>query len=221
MSGGAVRAVVFDLDGTLVDTEAQWARAREALTLRTGGAWRTGAHETMMGMSSTEWTVYMHEELTVPLSPPEILEAIVDELGALFGLELPLLPGALEAVDAAATVGPLAVASSSPAALIDLVLDLAGVRERFATVLSSEDVPRGKPSPDVFLEACARLGVAPHEATAVEDSQAGLEAALDAGMRVVAVPSPHFPPADAVLARADVVLDTIEALSPAVLRGDA
>jgi len=159
----------------------------------------------------------MHEELTVPLSPPEILEAIVDELGALVGDELPLLPGALQAVDAAATVGPLAVASSSPTALIDL----AGVRERFATVLSSEDVPRGKPSPDVFQEACARLGVAPHKAAAIEDSQAGLEAALAAGMRVVAVPSPHFPPPDGVLARVDAVLDTIEALSPAVLRGEA
>ncbi|MDQ3607335.1 MAG: HAD-IA family hydrolase, partial [Actinomycetota bacterium] len=148
------------------------------------------------------------------------LEAIVEELSALFRAELPLLPGALRAVDAAATVGPLAVASSSPAALIDLVLELAGVRERFATVLSSEDVPRGKPSPDVFLEACARLGVAPHEAAAVEDSEAGLESALAAGMRVVAVPSPHFPPVDAVLARADVVLDTIEHLTAAVLRGE-
>ncbi|MDQ3609761.1 MAG: HAD family phosphatase [Actinomycetota bacterium] len=220
MSARAIRAVVFDLDGTLVDTEAQWARAREALTVRTGGAWRPGAHETMMGMSSTEWTVYMHEELTVPLSPPEILEAIIDELGALFGVKLPLLPGALQAVDAAATVGPLAVASSSPAALIDLVLDLAGVREHFAAVLSSEEVPRGKPSPDVFLEACERLDVAPHQAAAVEDSEAGLEAALAAGMRVVAVPSPHFPPADAVLARADVVLDTIEQMTAAVLCGE-
>jgi len=220
MSAGAIRAVVFDLDGTLVDTEAQWARAREALTLRTGGTWCAGAHEAMMGMSSTEWTVHMHEELAVPLSPPEILEAIVEELSALFRAELPLLPGALRAVDAAATVGPLAVASSSPTALIDLVLELAGVRERFATVLSSEDVPRGKPSPDVFLEACARLGVAPHQAAAVEDSQAGLEAALAAGMRVVAVPSPHFPPADIVLARTDVVLDTIEHLTAAVLRGE-
>ncbi|MCP9489720.1 MAG: HAD family phosphatase [Solirubrobacteraceae bacterium MAG38_C4-C5] len=203
-----------------MDTEAQWARAREALTARAGGAWRPGAHEAMMGMSSTEWTVYMHEQLAVPLSPPEILESIVDELGALFSVELPLLPGALQAVDAAATVGPLAVASSSPAALIDLVLDLAGVRERFATVLSSEDVPRGKPSPDVFVEACARLGITPPEAVAVEDSQAGLEAALAAGMRVVAVPSPHFPPADAVLARADVVLDTIEQVTATVLRGE-
>ena len=219
MRPGAIRAVVFDLDGTLVDTEAQWARAREALTRRAGGTWHSGSHEAMMGMSPTEWTRYMHEELAVGLSPPEILEAIVDELGALFRAELPLLPGALEAVDTAATIGPVAVASSSPAALIELVLELAGVGERFAAVLSSEDVPRGKPSPDVFLEACARLGVGPHEAAAVEDSEAGLEAALAAGMRVIAVPSPHFRPAAGVLARTDAVLDKIEQLSPAVLRG--
>jgi HAD superfamily hydrolase (TIGR01509 family) len=219
MSEGAIRAVVFDLDGTLVETEAQWARAREALTARTGGVWRPGAHEAMMGMSSTEWTRHMHEELGVPLSPPEILEAIVDELDTLYRADLPLLPGALQAIDAAATVGPLAVASSSPAALIDLVLELAGVRERFTAVLSSEDLPRGKPSPDVFLEACARLGMAPGEVAAVEDSAPGLEAALAAGMRVVAVPSVHFRPADAVLARVDVVLDTIEELTPAILRG--
>ena len=219
MSAGAIRAVVFDLDGTLVDTEAQWAGAREALTRRVGGKWRPGAHEAMMGMSSSEWTVYMHEELAVPLSPPEILEEIVDELGALFRAELPLLPGALQAVDTGAMVGPLAVASSSPTALIELLLELAGVRDRFVAVLSSEEVARGKPSPDVFLEACTRLGVAPHEAAAVEDSEAGLEAALAAGMRVVAVPSPHFPPDAAVLERADVVLDTIEQLSLAVLQG--
>lgn len=219
MSAGAIRAVVFDLDGTLVDTEAQWAQAREALTRRAGGTWHPGAHEAMMGMSSTEWTRYMHEELGVGMSPPEILEAIVDELGALFRAELPLLPGALPAVDTAAAVGPLAVASSSPAPLIELILELAGVRHRFSAVLSSEEVPRGKPSPDVFLEACARLGVAPHEAAAVEDSEAGLEAALAARMRVVAVPSPHFPPGAGVLDRADAVLDTIEQLSPAVLRG--
>ncbi len=220
MSAGAIRAVVFDLDGTLVDTEGHWARAREALTRRAGGKWYSGAHEAMMGMSSTEWTSYMHEELGVPMSPPEILEEIIDELDALFRAELPLLPGALQAVDTAATVGPLAVASSSPTALIELILELAGVRDRFAAVLSSEDVARGKPSPDVFVEACARLGVAPHEAAAVEDSEAGLEAALAAGTRVIAVPSPHFPPASGVLDRADAVLETIEQLSPAVLRGD-
>ena len=220
MGGVAIRAVVFDLDGTLVDTEAQWARAREALTTRSGGAWRPGAHEAMMGMSSSEWTRYMHEELAVPLGPPEILEAIIDELGALYRAELPLLPGALHAVDAAASVGPLAVASSSPAALIDLVLELAGVLERLAVTLSSEEVSRGKPSPDVFLEACARLGFAPQEVAAVEDSEAGLEAALAAGMRVVAVPSADFPPSAEVLGRVHAVLDTIERLTPAVLRGD-
>jgi HAD superfamily hydrolase (TIGR01509 family) len=202
-----------------VDTEAAWARAREALTARAGGMWRPGAHEAMMGLSSTEWPAYMHEELGVALRPPEILAAIVDELAAQFRVALPLLPGAVRAVEAAAAVGPLAVASSSPKALIDLVLDLAGVRERFAVVLSSEEVARGKPFPDVFVAACARLETPPGEAVAVEDSEPGLEAALAAGMRVVAVPSPHFPPAPAVLARADVVLDTIAQLTPAVLRG--
>lgn len=172
-------------------------------------------------MSSAEWTEYMHTELGVPLTPAQILEAIVDEMADLYRAELPLLPGALDAVRVATTVGPLAVASSSPAALIELILELAGMREAFAVALSSEEVPRGKPSPDVYIEACARLDVAPQRAAAVEDSEAGLIAARAAGLRVIAVPSDDFPPSQDALAPADAVLDGIGQLTPAVLRGDA
>lgn len=214
-----VCAVVFDLDGTLVDTEARWASVREDLVRRTGGTWRPGAHEEMMGMSSGQWASYMHAHLQVPLEPGEILTAISEALADDPRGDLPLLPGAVEAIEQATGVGSLGVASSSPPSLIELVLELAGLRRRFAVVLSSEEVERGKPAPDVFLEACRRLEVSPAHAVAVEDSGAGIRSARAAGMRVVAVPNAHFPPPPEALAEADVVLHSLAGLSAAVLCG--
>ena len=202
-----IDAVVWDMDGVLVDSEERWDRARRDLVAETGGTWRDGATHAMLGMSSPEWSAYVRDELGVPLPAPEINTRVVEHLLAGYEAGLPLIPGAVEAVRRVAALGrPLGLASSSNREVIDLVLERAGLAELFSATVSSEEVPRGKPSPDVYLEALRRLEVAPEAATAVEDSSNGLRAAAAAGMRVVAIPHPAFPPAPDALALAHVVL---------------
>ena len=216
----AIAAVVFDMDGVLVDSEERWDRARRELVAETGGTWRDDATHAMMGMSSPEWSAYVRDELGVPLSAPEINTRVVEHLLAGYEKGLPLIPGAVEAVRRVAALGrPLGLASSSNREVIDLVLERAGLADLFSATVSSEEVARGKPSPDVYLEALRRLGVAPEAATAVEDSSNGLRAAAAAGMRVVAIPHPAFPPAADALALAHVVLAGPDALDAAAVLG--
>ncbi|HSB38349.1 MAG TPA: HAD family phosphatase [Gaiellaceae bacterium] len=211
-----IDAVVFDLDGVLLDSEQVWDRAREELAHERGGRWHEQAQRDMMGMSSPEWSRYMHEQIGLPEPPEEINREVVERLSALYREELPVIPGAREAVERLAGRWPLGLASSSNRELIDLVLELLGVARLFAATVSSEEVPRGKPAPDVYLEAARRLGVEPARAAAVEDSHNGILAAKAAGMRVMAIPNSHFPPDEEALAAADVVL-----ASPAELTAEA
>lgn len=215
-----IRAVVFDMDGVIVSSEEVWDEVRQDLVRERGGRWRPEAHDRMMGMSTPEWTAYMHDELGLDLSSPEIAAEVSRLLAERYRASLPLLPGAVDAVRAASARWPLAVASSSPQELIELVLTLAEIRADFTLVLSSERVPRGKPAPDVYLTALERLGVPAAEAAAVEDSTAGIQAARAAGMRVVAIPNRIYPPAPEALALADVVLRDATELTPAVLAGE-
>jgi HAD superfamily hydrolase (TIGR01509 family) len=212
-----MRAVVFDLDGVLVDSEHLWDRARRELVAERGGRWRDGATHDMMGMSSPEWSRYLHDELGVELEPTEISADVVRRLEVLYREELPLLPGAREAVLAAAQRWPLGLASSANREIIDLVLELAELEDAFTATVSSEEVAHGKPAPDVYLEAARRLGVAAADCTAVEDSSNGLRSAAAAGMTVVALPNPRFPPAADALALATVVIGSLDELEP-VLR---
>jgi HAD superfamily hydrolase (TIGR01509 family) len=170
----------------------------------------------MMGMSSVEWSRYMRDVLGVPMEPDEISAAVVAKLERRYRERVPLLPHAVEAVRAAAERWPLAVASSANRPLIDLVLELAGPRSLFQATVSSEEVPRGKPAPDVYLEAARRLDVPPELCAAVEDSTNGVRAAKAAGMRVVAVPRPDFPPSEETLRTADAVLGSLAELAPAL-----
>ncbi len=216
----AIAAVVFDMDGVLVDSEERWDRARRELVAETGGTWRDDATHAMMGMSSPEWSAYVRDELGVPLPAPEINTRVVEHLLAGYEAGLPLIPGAVEAVRRVAALGrPLGLASSSNREVIDLVLERAGLAPLFSATVSSEEVARGKPSPDVYLEALRRLGVAAQAATAVEDSSNGLRAAAAAGMRVVAIPHPAFPPAPDALALAHVVLGGPGELDAAAVLG--
>ena len=212
-----VAAVVFDMDGVLIDSEQVWAAAREELARETGGRWAEDTQARMMGMSSPEWSRYMHDELGVPMEPAEISGAVVERLERRYREHLPLLPGAREAVERSAARWPLAVASSSNRPLIDLVLDLAGLARFFRVTVSSEEVARGKPAPDVYLEAARRLDVDPDSCTAVEDSTNGILAAHAAGMRVIAVPRRDYPPDPEALACAAVVLDFLDQLTPEVI----
>jgi HAD superfamily hydrolase (TIGR01509 family) len=210
-------AVVFDLDGILVQTEEVWDEVREALARERGGRYDAGAQRAMMGMSSLEWSRFMHDELGIPESPEEISAEVVRRMEARYRERLPLIAGAREAVERMAARWPLGLASSSNRPLIDAVLELAGLREHFRATVSSEEVPRGKPAPDVYLEAAGRLGVDPELCAAIEDSQSGIRSAKAAGMAVVAIPNPSFPPGDDALAEADVVLESLADLDPAVL----
>jgi len=207
-------AVIFDLDGVLLDSEQRWNEAKEALVRETGGTWVPEAARTMMGMSSPEWSAYLRDELGVPLDVEEINREVVRRMQESYAAGLPLLPGALETVRALAARWPLGLASSSNREIIDVFLDRAGVRELFGATVSSEEVARGKPAPDVYLAAAGRLGVAPERCVAIEDSSNGLRAAVAAGMAVIAVPNPHYPPDEDALALAAATVDAVGEVTP-------
>jgi HAD superfamily hydrolase (TIGR01509 family) len=151
----------------------------------------------------------MAEALGVPGTPDEINAAIVERMLERYGEAPPIIDGAVDAVRRIASHVPVAIASSSNPELIDVVLRSSGLAGDFAAAVSSQEVPRGKPSPEVYLEAARRLGVDPARCGAVEDSHNGIRSAKAAGMRVVAVPNPHYPPDDEALALADVVVPSI------------
>jgi HAD superfamily hydrolase (TIGR01509 family) len=214
-----IDAVVFDLDGVLLDSEQVWDEVREQLTRERGGRWHGNAQREMMGMSSIEWSHYMHDALGLAEPPKEISAEVVRRLEERYRNQLPLLAGAREAVERLAAHWPLGLASSSNRALIDLVLDVSGLARFFRVTVSSEEVARGKPAPDVYLEAARRLEVAPENCAAVEDSSNGLRSAKAAGMRLIAIPNPHFPPDEDSLALADVTLGSLAELTPATVAG--
>jgi HAD superfamily hydrolase (TIGR01509 family) len=213
-----VEAVIFDLDGVLLDSEQAWDEARKDLVAETGGTWTDTATRDMMGMSSLEWPVYVRDELHVPLTVEEINADIVRRMVEGYRRELPLLPGAREAVERIAARWPIGLASSSNREVIDEVLRDMGVDGLFRATVSSEEVGRGKPAPDVWLEAARRMGVDPQRTVAIEDSENGIRSARAAGMRVLAVPNPHFPPAAEALAEATVLAD-LAALTPDAVEG--
>jgi HAD superfamily hydrolase (TIGR01509 family) len=213
---GTIEAVVFDVDGVLIDSEPVWERVRRQFTADHGGRWPDDAQDRMMGMSTGEWSAYISTDfgLSEALPPARVADLVIAQMAAHYERHLPLLPGAVDAVRALAGRWPLAVASSAPAALIAVVLDASGLRPLFAAAVSSEEVPRGKPAPDVYLEAAARLGVPPGACAAVEDSSNGLRSAAAAGMAVIAVPRPEYPPAADALAGARVRLGALTELNP-------
>jgi HAD superfamily hydrolase (TIGR01509 family) len=212
-----IGAAVFDLDGLLIQTEELWHEVREGLARDRGGRYDAEAQRAMMGMSSPEWSRYMHEHVGVPESPEQIAAEVIARMEQRYRDQLPLIDGAVDAVRRLATRWPLGLASSSNRPLIDLVLDLSGLGRWFRVTVSSEEVARGKPAPDVYLAACRGLGVEPARAAAVEDSHAGIRSAKAAGMRVVAIPNTTFPPDDEALAEADVVLASLQDLTPAAV----
>jgi HAD superfamily hydrolase (TIGR01509 family) len=212
-----IEAVVFDLDGVILDSEELWDEVREALVRERGGRWTEQAQADMMGMSSKEWSRYMHDELGLTEPPEEISRKVVGRMLERYTEHLPLIDGAVEAVRRMAKAFTLGVASSANRELIDHALEVSGVASLFKATVSSEEVARGKPAPDVYVEAARRLGVELDRCAAVEDSASGIRAAHAAGMTVVALPNRAFPPPDHVLALADVVLDSIRELEPATL----
>jgi HAD superfamily hydrolase (TIGR01509 family) len=209
-----IRAVVFDLDGVLIGSEEVWDAVRERYVRERGGRYDAEVQRAMMGMSAPEWSRFLHEDAGVPDEPAAINRDVVARMLEAYRCELPLVPGAVEAVRRVAAGFPLALASSSNREVFEEVLELAGLTDCFRATVSSEEVERGKPAPDVYLEAARRLGVEPASCAAVEDSHAGIRSAKGAGMRVIAIPNPSYPPDDEALALADATLASLDELTP-------
>ena len=214
---GVIEAIVFDMDGVLIDSEPVWERVRRKFVADHGGRWAEDAQDRMMGMSTAEWSAYMSEDFGLRLPPAQVAELVIAAMAAEYQAHLPLLPGAVEAVRSLSARWPLAVASSAPKSLIEAVLDASALRPAFAAAVSSEEVTRGKPAPDVYLEATRRLGVPPVASAAVEDSTNGLRSAAAAGLTVIAVPRPEYPPAEDAIRQARVVLGSLTSLTPEVV----
>jgi HAD superfamily hydrolase (TIGR01509 family) len=215
----SVEAVVFDMDGVLLASEEVWDAVREQYVGEHGGRYDERIQRAMMGMSSPEWSRHLHDVAGVPEQPEEINAEVVRRMLAVYREHLPLLPGAVEAVRRLATDFPLGLASSSNREIIDTVLEVAGIAPIFAATVSSEEVPRGKPAPDVYLEAVRRLGVPAERCAAIEDSHGGIRSAKSAGLRVIAIPNPTYPPDEEALALADVTLRSLDELTVDVVSG--
>jgi len=211
------QAVIFDLDGVLLDSEQLWNQSKQEVVAEVGGHWREDAPLAMMGMSSPEWSRYMRDELAVDLDVREINRAVVERMEQHYREHLPLLPGAVEVVRALHRRWPLALASSANRDIIDLVLDAAGLAGDFRAAISSEEVQRGKPAPDVYLEAARRLEVAADRCVAIEDSSNGLRSAAAAGMAVIAVPNEHYPPDEDALALAAASVHALAEITPGLV----
>jgi HAD superfamily hydrolase (TIGR01509 family) len=206
-----ISAVVFDMDGVLVDTEQLWDEVREELTTEWGGRYTPEAQRAMMGMSSTEWSTYLHETVGLTQPPDAINAEVVSRMLERYARDLPQIPGAVDLVRRLKGEGfVLALASSSNVALIDSVLARLGIQELFTVSVSSEEVARGKPAPDVYLEASSRLGIEPRRCAAIEDSGSGIRAARAAGMRVIAYPNAHYPPEPEALALAHALAEWLD-----------
>jgi len=208
-----IEAVVFDLDGVLIDSEPVWEQARRQVVAEHGGHWAADAQQRLMGMSTGEWAAYLSEDLGVGLPSETIAALVIERMAARYTEHLPLMPGAVEAVRRLAARWPLGLASSSSPSLIDTVLDAADLRQYFVTTLSTEQVAHGKPAPDIYLAVCGLLGREPQTCAAVEDSTNGLRSAAAAGLRVIAIPHPRYPPDPGVLAAAGLVLTSLDELT--------
>ncbi len=212
-SGRVIEAVVFDLDGVLVDSEPVWEQVRRQVVAAHGGHWAPDAQQRLMGMSTGEWARYLSHDLGTGLPPEEVAAQVIGQMAARYREQVPLLPGAVAAVRRLAARWPLGLASSSPPVLIDAVLDGAGLRECFAAAMSTEQVPCGKPAPDIYLAVAGQLGHAPQRCAAVEDSANGLRSAAAAGLQVIAVPHPQYPPGPGALTVARLVLAGLDHLT--------
>ncbi len=213
MAGEAVRAVAFDLDGVLVDSEQLWDVVRRGVAAEAGRPWPAEATRAMQGMSTPEWSRYLTDAVGIPAEPDEVAATVVDRMAAEYAARLPLLPGAVEVVERLGRRWPLGLASSSPRRLIDTVLRSAGLTQWFPVSVSTEEVGAGKPSPVVYQTVVQRLGVDPGQVIAIEDSSNGLRSAATAGLAVLAVPNAAFAPAEDALALADVVVNSLDEIT--------
>jgi HAD superfamily hydrolase (TIGR01509 family) len=215
-----IRAVVFDLDGVLVDTEIWWYEVRVEFAAALGKRWTEADRAAMMGSNTREWGARMRQRLELTMSEDEIERAVIDGLLARYAREgAPAIDGAVDVVRRLAGRYALAVASSSPPKVILAALEGLGVRDAIGTIVSSDEVATGKPAPDVFLLAARRLGVEPGACLVVEDTLHGVQAARSAGMRVALVPNASVPPATGAIEAATCCFESIRDLDPDLVLG--
>ncbi|SDT79208.1 haloacid dehalogenase superfamily, subfamily IA, variant 3 with third motif having DD or ED [Actinoplanes derwentensis] len=215
----SIEAVVFDLDGVIIDTEEVWEEVRRDYVAEHGREFRPDSQDRMMGMSTGEWSAHLADEVGVPRTAEQVAADVLGRMAGRYRQDLPLIPGSVETVRALGARYRLALASSSARILIDQVLATAGLTGEFEVTLSTEEVPRGKPSPDVYLTAVERLGLTPAVCAAIEDSSNGLRSATAAGLTVVAVPHGVYPPAEDALAGASLVVKAITEVTPEAIAG--
>ena len=212
-------AVIFDLDGVLVDSEIWWDEVRQAFAARRGKPWTTDDRAAVMGHNSRGWAQVMRDRLGLDESVDAIVDEVVDGMIERFEAQgAPLIPGAVEAVRRVGAALPLGIASSAHPRVIAAALESAGLRDAFRSISASDEVPHGKPAPDVYLLAAERMGTPPADCLVVEDSLNGVLAARAAGMVVALVPNVAVPPAPGADAAASVVLERISELDPAAIR---
>jgi HAD superfamily hydrolase (TIGR01509 family) len=207
-----IAAVIFDMDGLLVDSEPVWDRARVSMAHKAGKTWTPDDHKATMGVSTAEWVAFMIRRLELTISPDVVEAEIIDQMVSLYKKRIPFLKGAIEAVHLVAKRYPLGLASGSPRRLINTVTSHPDLKNRFQVIISSDQVAQGKPAPDVYLAVAEALGAAHGRCVCLEDSGNGILAGKNAGMKVIAVPDARFPPADEVLGQADLVLDSLSQL---------
>lgn len=209
--------VIFDLDGTLIETEQIWRDVRREFVATHGGRWSNAAAAAMIGMRTTEWADYIHADLGVAMPPGEIANAVV--AGVIARLQrVPVLPGAREALERLAGAFPLGLATSASSPVANAVLEKTGWRRFFKVVVSADEVKRGKPAPDVYLRALALMGAEPGRTAAIEDSANGIRSGHAAGLAVIAIPNREFPPDAGSLALASRVIPSLDALNVALVR---
>jgi beta-phosphoglucomutase-like phosphatase (HAD superfamily) len=208
-----INGVVFDLDGVLIDSEPVWEQVRRQVVAEHGGHWRPEAQSKLMGMSTQEWARYLSEDLGVGLPPDRVADLVIERMAARYREHVPFMADAIAAVRRLASRWPLGLGSSAPTRLIRTVLTTADLLDSFAIAMSTEQVAHGKPAPDIYLAVATKLGVAPSECAAVEDSTNGLRSAAAAGLAVIAVPHPSYPPDPGALAQAKLVLSGLSELT--------
>ena len=213
-----IEAVIFDMDGVLVDSEVYWDKSRIEYACDRGKTWTDEFQRLAMGRSTIGWARVMQDRLQLDDSIDEIIVDMKARVIAHYEERMPTRPGALESVRHMKEYFRIGLASGSPTEIIKAVMRITELDLVFEVMVFGDDIPRGKPAPDIYLEAMSRLGVAPQAAAGIEDSANGLRSLKAAGMLAVAAPSPDYPLAEDVLALADAHIVSLEDFNVDLIR---
>ncbi|GAB4517941.1 MAG: HAD family phosphatase [Anaerolineae bacterium] len=205
-----IEAVIFDMDGVLVDSEVYWLRSRQEFARDLGKTWSDDDQRLAMGRSTIEWAQVMQDRLSITMSLEDIMADMKRRVIAHYAEKLPTRPGALEAVHLAAAHFRVGLASGSPTEIIQEVMRLTGLDAVFEVMVYGDDMVHGKPAPDIYIEAMQQLGVTPEVSLGIEDSSNGIRSLKAAGMYAIAAPSPDFPLSADIIALADAHITTLE-----------